>query len=85
MHSGNDAIYIRAFGVGDSENNDSWGWFLRHFKDAYDERDGLCFISDYHRSIEHAISEVYPMGVSQVLCTSHFQEPQDILQPLFMS
>lgn len=30
----NNVIYILAFGVGDSENNDSWIWLLRRFKEA---------------------------------------------------
>ena len=43
---GNDNIFPLAFGITDSENNNSWEWFFLKLKDIYGERDGLCFISD---------------------------------------
>ncbi|XP_022866416.1 uncharacterized protein LOC111386194 [Olea europaea var. sylvestris] len=66
----NNSIYILAFGIGDNENDKSWRWFLENFKKAYGHRDGLCFVSDRHMSIKHAIEYVYP-GTSHGICTYH--------------
>lgn len=66
----NNGIFFLAFGIGDSENNDSWSWFLHRFKEAYGERNQMCFVSDRHPSIEYVIRLIYP-GVMHGFCAHH--------------
>ncbi|KAI5343776.1 hypothetical protein L3X38_011652 [Prunus dulcis] len=57
---GNNQIYPLAFGVGDSENDTSWNWFLTKLRGAIGHIDDLVFISDRHESIWKAISTIFP-------------------------
>nr|XP_028964814.1 PKS-NRPS hybrid synthetase CHGG_01239-like [Malus domestica] len=57
---GNKQIYPLAFGVGDSENDASWNWFLTKLRGAIGEVDDLVFISDRHESIRKALSTIFP-------------------------
>ncbi|CAL9030233.1 unnamed protein product [Prunus brigantina] len=57
---GNNQIYPLAFGVGDSENDASWNWFLTKLQGAIGHIDDLVFISDRHESIRKAISTIFP-------------------------
>ncbi|XP_070041167.1 uncharacterized protein [Nicotiana tomentosiformis] len=50
-----------AYGVIDSENDAAWSWFFEQFKEAYDERENMCIISDRNESIIKSVSRVYPM------------------------
>ncbi|XP_062100085.1 uncharacterized protein LOC133805956 [Humulus lupulus] len=47
----NKQIYSIAFSVVDSENNDSWLYFLLRLKEAIGEVENLVFVSDRHTSI----------------------------------
>ncbi|XP_070675801.1 uncharacterized protein [Malus domestica] len=44
----NKQIYSLAFGVGDSDNDASWNWFLTKLRGAIGEIDDLVFVSDRH-------------------------------------
>ncbi|XP_038713386.1 uncharacterized protein LOC120007256 [Tripterygium wilfordii] len=59
---GNNHIYPIAFGVGDSENNESWIWFFEKLRQAIslDDFSELAIISDRHQSIERASTLVFP-------------------------
>ncbi|KAL6319991.1 hypothetical protein AAG906_037068 [Vitis piasezkii] len=57
----NNQIYPLAFGIGDSENDASWEWFLQKLHDALGHIDDLFVISDRHGSIEKAIHNYFPM------------------------
>ena len=70
---GNEQVYPIAFGYGDSENNDSWEWFLECLRGALGHIDDLVFISDRHPSIEVWISKVFPYAIHTV-CVWHFSE-----------
>jgi hypothetical protein len=70
---GNEQVYPIAFGYGDSENNDSWEWFLECLRGALGHIDDLVFISDRHASIEAGISKVFPYATHTV-CMWHFSE-----------
>ncbi|KAL5538636.1 hypothetical protein UlMin_046178 [Ulmus minor] len=59
-HDANQQIFPLAFGIGDSENNAAWTWFLRRIKDVFGERAGHVIVSDRHRSINNAVKEVFP-------------------------
>ncbi|KAH0650237.1 hypothetical protein KY284_030149 [Solanum tuberosum] len=49
-----------AYGIVDSENDDSWLWFFENFKNAFGEREDMCFVSDRNKSIWNATAAVYP-------------------------
>ncbi|XP_049353825.1 protein FAR1-RELATED SEQUENCE 4-like [Solanum verrucosum] len=49
-----------AYGIVDSENDDSWLWFFENFKNAFGEREDMCFVSDRNKSIWNATTAVYP-------------------------
>ncbi|KAL5554064.1 hypothetical protein UlMin_041465 [Ulmus minor] len=59
-HDANQQIFPLAFGIGDSENDAAWTWFLRRIKDVFGERPGHVIVSDRHRSINNAVKEVFP-------------------------
>lgn len=67
---GNEQFYPLAFGIGDSENDASWEWFLRKFHGVIGEVKDLVFISYCNRSIEMAIHNVFP-SAHPGACTYH--------------
>jgi MULE transposase domain/MuDR family transposase/SWIM zinc finger len=66
----NNHIYPLAVGVVDSENDDSWRWFLERLKECIPDNDELCFISDRNQSIWKAVAEVYK-SAHHGCCTVH--------------
>ncbi|XP_049403606.1 uncharacterized protein LOC125867224 [Solanum stenotomum] len=48
------------YGIVNSENDDSWLWFFENFKNAFGEREDMCFVSDRNKSIWNATAAVYP-------------------------
>ncbi|XP_030478330.2 uncharacterized protein LOC115695405 [Cannabis sativa] len=56
----NNQLFPIAFGIVDSENNDSWTYFLLKLKEAIGEVHNLVFVSNGHQSIEHVIDVVFP-------------------------
>ncbi|XP_062103558.1 uncharacterized protein LOC133814637 [Humulus lupulus] len=56
----NNNIFVLAFGIADSENDNSWLWFFSKLRDTYGEPEGLAIVSDRHKSIDNAVHMVYP-------------------------
>ena len=67
---GNNQIYPLAFGIMDSENDQSWCWFMTKLRSCIGEVTDLVFISDRHGSIEKAITAVFPEA-SHGVCIHH--------------
>lgn len=67
---GNFQIFPIAFGVVDTENDESWRWFFTQLKVVIPDDPDLAIISDRHKSIGKAIGEVYP-SASRGICTYH--------------
>ncbi|KAL5545405.1 hypothetical protein UlMin_005092 [Ulmus minor] len=59
-HDANQQIFPLAFGVGDSENEAAWTWFLKRVKDVFGENPALVIMSDRHRSIRSAVEQAFP-------------------------
>ena len=66
---GNEQIHPLTFGVGDTENEQSYAWFFERFKEDYGEVSNLVFISDKHKGLEKEIATVYPMYIMDIACT----------------
>ncbi|KAJ9555951.1 hypothetical protein OSB04_010565 [Centaurea solstitialis] len=60
MDANNRCVPI-SFGVGRSENNETWTWFLSMFKECVGDIEGMVFISDRDPSIKYAIETVFPV------------------------
>ncbi|XP_060967372.1 uncharacterized protein LOC133035544 [Cannabis sativa] len=56
----NNQLFPIAFAIVDSENHDSWKYFLQKLKEAIGEVENLVFVSDRHQSIEHAVEVIFP-------------------------
>ncbi|XP_048619319.1 uncharacterized protein LOC125590177 [Brassica napus] len=67
---GNFQIFPIAFAIVDTENDESWKWFFRQLSCVIPDDERLAIISDRHKSIGNAISEVYP-SASRGVCTYH--------------
>ncbi|CAA7057447.1 unnamed protein product [Microthlaspi erraticum] len=52
--------YPLAFGVLDSENNDSWNWFFELLKSVIPDSSELVFMTDRNESLINAVAYVYP-------------------------
>ncbi|XP_049356847.1 uncharacterized protein LOC125821471 [Solanum verrucosum] len=46
-----DHILPLAYAIVDSKNDASWTWFFEQFREAYGERENMCFMSDRNESI----------------------------------
>ena len=59
---GNDQMYLIAWVVMESENNDSWEWFFIKLKKCLelDKGNGVALISYEHQEIINAIENVLP-------------------------
>ncbi|XP_062114150.1 protein FAR1-RELATED SEQUENCE 3-like [Humulus lupulus] len=73
LKDGNNQIFLLAFGIGDSENDNAWIWFFRRLKEAIKDREHLCIVSDRHKSIKNAIEQVYP-GLYHGVCLYHLKQ-----------
>nr|XP_009758437.1 PREDICTED: uncharacterized protein LOC104211130 [Nicotiana sylvestris] len=56
----NNQIFPIAFGVADSENNESYEWYFRELRKAIGIRKDLMFLSDRHKAIANGIAKVFP-------------------------
>ena len=56
----NNHLYPVAFAIVDSENNNSWMYFMLKLREAIREVENLVFTSNQHISIAHALSIVFP-------------------------
>ncbi|XP_074321488.1 uncharacterized protein LOC141658418 [Silene latifolia] len=54
----NNQIFPVAFAIVEAENTDSWPWFMSCIRVFVTKRSGLCVISDRHKGIMKAMSEV---------------------------
>ncbi|KAL5565011.1 hypothetical protein UlMin_028175 [Ulmus minor] len=55
----NSKCYSIAWGIVDSENEDSWTWFLTRLKEVIGDTNELVFILDRAQSIKNVISTVF--------------------------
>ncbi|KAL5560476.1 hypothetical protein UlMin_036687 [Ulmus minor] len=69
-YDANQQIFPLAFGVGDSENDASWSWFLGRVKSMFGVNPALVIVSDRHRSIKNAVQEVFPQAFHGI-CMYH--------------
>ncbi|KAL5574090.1 hypothetical protein UlMin_023687 [Ulmus minor] len=69
-HDANQQIFPLAFGIGDSENDASWSWFLGRVKSVFGVNPALVIVSDRHRSINNAVQEVFPQAFHGI-CMYH--------------
>lgn len=67
----NDQIFPLAFGIGDSENGESWDYFLKQLGESYGERDGLWIVLDRHKSIHKKAAKWHP-NVTLGYCNYHW-------------
>ncbi|XP_022897690.1 uncharacterized protein LOC111411386 [Olea europaea var. sylvestris] len=58
----NKQIYPLAWGIMDFETNRSWMWFMSNLKDLIGDLDELVFVSNRKRSIERAITYLFPLS-----------------------
>ncbi|CAA7032691.1 unnamed protein product [Microthlaspi erraticum] len=70
---GNFNIFPIAFGIVDTENDESWEWFFTQLHRVIPDDEELAVISDRHGSISRAIAIVYPLA-SRGVCTYHFRK-----------
>ncbi|XP_022855837.1 uncharacterized protein LOC111377032 [Olea europaea var. sylvestris] len=84
----NRQIYPLAWGIVDSENNDSWTWFFQKLRQITDDTDELVFISDRATSISNGFNSVY-LNAHHGHCIWHLQTnlkskfPRIDIVPLF--
>ncbi|KAL5568441.1 hypothetical protein UlMin_025016 [Ulmus minor] len=69
-HDANQQIFPLAIGVGDSENDAAWTWFLKRVKYVFGEKPALVIVSDRHRSIRSAVEEAFPRAFHGI-CIYH--------------
>ncbi|KAL3655614.1 hypothetical protein CASFOL_000010 [Castilleja foliolosa] len=69
---GNKQIYPIAFGIVDSENNESWNWFLVKLHEIIGHMPDLVIISDRHKSIMKGVADVFPDAVHGI-CLFHLK------------
>ena len=62
-YDANNQLFPIAFGIVDSENNNSWTYFLQKLREAIGVVENLLFVSDRHQSIDHAVEIVFPEAV----------------------
>ncbi|KAK2658022.1 hypothetical protein Ddye_011074 [Dipteronia dyeriana] len=70
---GNDQIFPLAFGVGDSETNEAWEWFLTRLYRAVGEVNDLVIVSDRKNSIITGVEKVFPKSF-QGACVVHLEQ-----------
>ena len=63
-------IFPLAIGIGDSENDIAWEWFLTKLKGVVGEREDLYIVSDRHNSIKRGMRKVFPT-VEHGYCVQH--------------
>ncbi|XP_062075147.1 uncharacterized protein LOC133779171 [Humulus lupulus] len=56
----NNHLYPVAFGIADSENHNSWKYFMSKLKETIGEVEDLAFVFDRHASITHALETIFP-------------------------
>ncbi|KAL3646052.1 hypothetical protein CASFOL_011232 [Castilleja foliolosa] len=69
---GNKQLYPIGFGIVDSENNESWNWFLVKLHEIIGHVLDLVIISDRHKSIMKGVADVFPDAVHGI-CIFHLK------------
>ncbi|KAG7564152.1 Zinc finger PMZ-type [Arabidopsis suecica] len=68
----NFQVFPIAFGIVNSENDETWTWFMTKLTEAIPDDPELVFVSDRHSSIYASIRKVYPMS-SHAACIVHLK------------
>ncbi|XP_070016968.1 uncharacterized protein [Nicotiana sylvestris] len=63
---------ITAFGIAESENNNSYEWYFSELRNAIGSRENLIFLSDMHQAIAYDIAKVYPESYHGI-CIYHLE------------
>ncbi|KAK3212353.1 hypothetical protein Dsin_017059 [Dipteronia sinensis] len=82
-----DGTFLKAFGVGDSETNEAWEWFLTRLYKAVGEVDDLVIVSDRKASITTGVEKVFPNsfhGASRVYRESQFMQRMEQLSNIHL-
>ncbi|XP_070025520.1 uncharacterized protein [Nicotiana sylvestris] len=69
----NNQIFPIAFGVADSENNESYEWYFRELRNAIGIRKDLMFLSYRHKAIANGIAKVFPECYHDI-CIYHLEK-----------
>jgi len=69
----NQQIFPLTVGVGSTENNEDWSWFMMQLREAFGWPDELLIILDQHKSICHAVRVVY-LGAGHAFCYYHLRK-----------
>lgn len=67
---GNNQLYPLAIGIGDSENNDSWEWFVMNLHGVIGDIPDLVIISDRSNSIQRAVMKIFRSATHDI-CFYH--------------
>ncbi|KAL4562019.1 hypothetical protein LXL04_034207 [Taraxacum kok-saghyz] len=67
---GNNSIFLVAYAVLESENTQSWTWFLETLRKSIGMPDGLVMSSDMQKGLEVAMMNVYP-NIEHRECIRH--------------
>ncbi|XP_070020845.1 uncharacterized protein [Nicotiana sylvestris] len=69
----NNQIFPLAFGIAESENNNSYEWYFSQLRNAIGSRENLIFLSDRHQAIANGIVKVYPES-HHGICIYHLEQ-----------
>ncbi|XP_016485931.1 uncharacterized protein LOC107806306 [Nicotiana tabacum] len=69
----NNQFFPLAFGISESENNNSYEWYFSQLRNAIGSRENLIFLSDRHQAIAYGIAKVYPKS-HHVICIYHLEQ-----------
>ncbi|GMN54086.1 hypothetical protein TIFTF001_023214 [Ficus carica] len=69
-HDTNGCIFPLAFGIVQSESNESWKWFFEKLRDSINTRESLAIVADRHKGIEFAANLVY-LDAAFEICVQH--------------
>ncbi|XP_019258190.1 PREDICTED: protein FAR1-RELATED SEQUENCE 4-like [Nicotiana attenuata] len=69
----NNQIFPLAFGIAESENNNSYEWYFSELRNAIGSRENLISLSDRHQAIAYAIAKVYPES-HHGICIYHLEQ-----------
>ncbi|XP_019257711.1 PREDICTED: uncharacterized protein LOC109235922 [Nicotiana attenuata] len=69
----NNQIFPLAFGITESENNNSYEWYFSQLRNAIGSRENLIFLSDRHQAIAYGIAKIYPES-HHGICIYHLEQ-----------
>ncbi|XP_019241766.1 PREDICTED: uncharacterized protein LOC109221772 [Nicotiana attenuata] len=69
----NNQIFPLAFGIAESENNNSYEWYFSQLRNVIGSRENLIFLSDRHQAIANGIAKVYPES-HHGICIYHLEQ-----------